>query len=155
AGRGLGRGQGRAVRVDEEEQGDGGGHHRPVSRPGSRGAGGFHDATSVGPAREGEVPTFWSAARNRRFGWFFFAAGPCGAGRKKDPKRRFLAALQNGSYGRGPVGRNSSFTLAGATSGAAPASHVGIGFLPSSYSDSIGPQTSSTRSVNRSPISRS
>ena len=55
----------------------------------------------------------------------------------------------------GPSGRYSSLTLLLAISGGACAVQVGIGFLSGGYSDSIGPQTSSTRSVNRSPISRS
>ena len=41
------------------------------------------------------------------------------------------------------------------SAGGVPAVHDGIDFLSGGYSDSIGPQTSSTRSVNRSPISRS
>ena len=41
------------------------------------------------------------------------------------------------------------------SSGFTPASHVWKADLPGGYSDSIGPQTSSTLSSNRSPISRS
>ena len=59
------------------------------------------------------------------------------------------------SYGRRPSGRNSSLTLLVAISGAVPALQTGIFFLFSSYSVSIGSQTASTRSVKRSPISRS
>jgi hypothetical protein len=55
----------------------------------------------------------------------------------------------------GPGGRNSSLTLCWACSESSPANHGSTGFFPGGYSDSIGPQTASTRSSNRSPMSRS
>src|SRR5262245_47013332 len=58
-------------------------------------------------------------------------------------------------YGRSPSGKNSSFTLFDAISGGVPESH-GLGaVLPGAYNDSIGCQTASTLSVNKSPMSKS
>jgi hypothetical protein len=59
------------------------------------------------------------------------------------------------AQGRRPVGRNSSLTLCSACSAAVPADQDGAAFFWGGYSDSIGAQTVSTRSSNRSPISRS
>src|SRR5579872_7574051 len=68
-------------------------------------------------------------------------------GVKEIPGNRF--------YGKYPLGRNSSFTLFSVTSVGAAALQAGIGFLSGGYSDSIGFQATSTRSVKRSPIKRS
>jgi len=46
----------------------------------------------------------------------------------------------------------SSFDFSGAASIGMPAFHGGIGALPGALTDSIGCQTLSTLSVNRSPI---
>jgi hypothetical protein len=65
-------------------------------------------------------------------------------------RRSFCSA-----YGRRPSGRTSSFVLSSALSAGVPAFHGGMGALPGGYRDSMGSQTLSTRSVNKSPISMS
>ena len=52
-------------------------------------------------------------------------------------------------------GTNNSLTLCSAISGGESPFHGASAFFSGGYSDSIGSQTASTRSVNRSPISRS
>ncbi len=59
------------------------------------------------------------------------------------------------NHRRSPGGRYNSFTFSPAASLGTPCSQVGIDRFWGGYSDSIGPQTSSTSSVNKSPISRS
>jgi hypothetical protein len=72
------------------------------------------------------------------------------SGQRRDIHHDFAAA-----QGLGPAGRNSSLTFSGSRSASVPACHDGPTFFSGGYSVSIGPQTASTRSSNRSPISRS
>src|SRR5580765_7462274 len=59
------------------------------------------------------------------------------------------------AHRRRPSGSSRCGIFSSTIAPGVPAFHGGMGFLPGLYSDSIGPQTESTRALKRSPISRS